>query len=84
MLTPKRLLSTIAGRPLAACEREMRSLGGLAESEQHALIVSPQSRPSTWVVTMTTPAASMRIAALNPSASTAGFASSRSATSVSM
>ena len=54
---------------------EISTRGGSAEIEQQALIVSPQSRSPALAVTITTPPASTRIAALKASASTEGGAS---------
>ena len=49
---------------------EISTRGGLAEIEQQALIVRPQSRSPLRAITITTPAASERIADLNVSSST--------------
>jgi hypothetical protein len=48
----------------------MSTCGGCAEMEQQALIVRPQRRSSLRAITMTTPVASARIAALKVSSST--------------
>ena len=69
-LSPKRPVSTIAWRQLASSASEMSTWGGCAEIEQQALIVRPQSRSSLRAITMTTPLASARIAALKVSSST--------------
>ena len=65
MLRPNRPLARIC-RQLTVSERKPTTIcGGSRLSEQHELIVSPQARPSIRVVTITTPAASARMASLN-------------------
>src|SRR5207253_10151037 len=68
---PKWPVSRIAGRQLAVSASEMSTWGGVAEIEQHALIVNPQSRSPFLAVTITTPPARTRIAALHASRLTA-------------
>jgi hypothetical protein len=83
MLRPNRPVSRIAARLLASCASEIRICGGLAEMEQQALIVRPQRRSPTRAVTMTTPLASARMAALKASASTVAGRSTGAAKAVS-
>jgi hypothetical protein len=60
----------MACRQLALSASEISTCGGCAEMEQHALIVRPQRRSSLRAMTITTPVASARIAALKVSSST--------------
>jgi hypothetical protein len=64
MLTPKRPLSSIALALTVVSLSETAIVGGDIEIEQQALTVSPHGRPSTSVVTITTPAASRPMASL--------------------
>src|SRR5271154_4449616 len=67
MFTPKRRDSRIAFAVIVCAPTETRRSGGVAETEQQALTVSPQGFPSNQVVTITTELAILRIASQNAS-----------------